>query len=71
MITTKKIVLLITNPFESIYAWYATQMNIRKSNHSPYQFSDVTNGMNLELLLIHNVGIDKNSTISVSMYELS
>ena len=60
MITTKKIVLLITNPFESIYASYATQMNIRKSNHSPYQFNDVTNGMNLELLLIHNFGIDIN-----------
>ena len=58
MITTKKIVLLITNPFESIYAWYATQMNILTSNHSPYQFNSVTNGMNLELLLIHNFGID-------------
>ena len=69
MITTKKIVLLITNPFESIYASYATQMNILTSNHSPYQFNSVTNGMNLELLLIHNFGID--IIISVSMYELS
>ena len=68
MITTKKIVLLITNPFESIYAWYATEMNIRASNHSPYQFNSVTNGMNLELLLTSRC---KNSTISVSMYELS
>ena len=57
MITTKKIVLLITNPFESIYAWYATEMNFRAYNHSPYQFNDVTNGMNLELLLIHTFGI--------------
>ena len=62
MITTKKIVLLITNPFESIYASYATQMNILTSNHSPYQFNSVTNGMNLELLLIHNFGIDINKT---------